>query len=281
MSEPEQGASKQPNQDGGLPSSSSDQGNFVKGPTKTNPYIDDISLFMAWQNWCLMEHNRFLSNFCVMQFSQQQMLMQQQQQQMAFNANAQTLQPERHSLSQNGGAEIAGVEVKFASFKRRLAAELIDFFFLLFVKLFVITYIFGESYANHFQYILVVDENTTFEDLQSTLIQALLFRVVAIAYEGYCLSGSLPLSNGATLGKRIMKLEVIRCDIAEDVDAMEGRIRVLPAGNLGVFRSIIRAILKNAIISLFFPMLLPFQMIANNNRLIYDIAIGTVVIEKE
>lgn len=43
-----------------------------------------------------------------MQFSQQQMLMQQQQQQMAFNANAQTLQPERHSLSQNGGAEIAG-----------------------------------------------------------------------------------------------------------------------------------------------------------------------------
>lgn len=42
------------------------------------------------------------------------------------------------------------VEVKFASFKRRLAAELIDFFFLLFVKLFVITYMW--VCIKHFQH---------------------------------------------------------------------------------------------------------------------------------
>ena len=45
-------------------------------------------------------------------------------------------------------------------------------------------------------------------------------------------------------------------------------------------RSLLRATMKNTIISLFFPMLLPFHTIANHNRLIYDVAIGTIVIER-
>ena len=45
-------------------------------------------------------------------------------------------------------------------------------------------------------------------------------------------------------------------------------------------RSLLRATMKNTIISLFFPMLLPFHTMANHNRLIYDIAIGTIVIER-
>lgn len=34
-----------------------------------------------------------------------------------------------------------------------------------------------------FQYVLVIDENTTIEDLQATLMQAFLLRLIAVAYE--------------------------------------------------------------------------------------------------
>ncbi len=54
--------------------------------------------------------------------------------------------------------------------------------------------------------------------------------------QGYCLSGTLPFSNGATVGKRILGLEAIRCEIVEDVDALEDRIRVFPGGPIGVSR---------------------------------------------
>ena len=44
-------------------------------------------------------------------------------------------------------------------------------------------YSFGDQYVERFQYILIIDENTSLQDLQMTLMQALLFRLVAIAYE--------------------------------------------------------------------------------------------------
>eukprot|EP00112_Aurelia_sp_Birch-Aquarium-sp1_P006706 Seg1734.8 transcript_id=Seg1734.8/GoldUCD/mRNA.D3Y31 product="Dynein regulatory complex protein 1" protein_id=Seg1734.8/GoldUCD/D3Y31 len=97
---------------------------------------------------------------------------------------------------------------------------------------------------------------------------------------GYCLSGTLPFSNGATLGKRILGIKVIKCEIVEDINAIERQVRIIPGGHLGTTTSMVRAILKNTV-SLFFPMLIPFHMLANYNRLIYDIAIGTVVVVKE
>ena len=42
---------------------------------------------------------------------------------------------------------------------------------------------FGDKYIERFQYILLIDEKTTLEDLQLTLFQAMIFRVLVIAYE--------------------------------------------------------------------------------------------------
>ncbi len=205
---------------------------------KKAKYVDDMTLYMAWHNWCLTEQIRFLRDFSMFQFSQNQMLMKQQttlvqQQQQRNNerlqtnaqnstsgenfitsikeecslangaAQTQTGQSlnnrtiERTIENHSGSAKLHSyparttstyfhkcqltfkkllksdhdsisyskflafkinesgifflffnlhfclflVEVKMASFKRRLGAELIDFFFLLFVKIFVITYV--------------------------------------------------------------------------------------------------------------------------------------------
>ena len=54
--------------------------------------------------------------------------------------------------------------------------------------------------------------------------------------QGYCISGALPLSNGSTLGKKIMGLHVIRCEIIENIDAIQETILVIPGNHVGTFR---------------------------------------------
>ena len=49
-----------------------------------------------------------------------------------------------------------------------------------FAKLF---FSYGDQYLQHFNFILVIDEKTSIEDLEWMLVQALLFRAVVVAYE--------------------------------------------------------------------------------------------------
>jgi len=245
----------------------------LKEPTSAcdSNYIDDLTMFMAWHNWCLHEQNRVLSQILHNQYQKITNLQNDTDQQLR---NTTTF----NNVLRNESTRRVGITARVAPLRKRLAAEVIDFFILLLVKMFVITYCLGEQYID--KYVLIIDENTTIEDLQATLIQALLLRLVAVAYEGYCISGALPLSNGSTLGKKIMGLHVIRCEIIENIDAIQETILVIPGNHVGTFRSLLRAAMKNAIISLFFPMLLPFHTIANHNQLIYDVASGTIVVEK-
>ena len=61
-------------------------------------------------------------------------------------------------------------------------------------------------------------------------------RLLRVLTQGYCISGTLPLSRGSTFGKRVMGLQVVRCDLVEDLDAEQERIHVIPGNEVGTLR---------------------------------------------
>ena len=75
-----------------------------------------------------------------------------------------------------------------------------------------------------------------------------------------------------------MGLEVVYSKDVTVENIVEQTVRVAPRP-LGAFRSCARSVLKNMSISFLFPMVLPIVMFTNN-RLIYDMSVGSLVVEK-
>lgn len=91
--------------------------------------------------------------------------------------------------------------------------------------------------------------------------------------------------GGATPGKMLMGLRIIHIEAVVSLDVqpqnmhMPIRALVFPAQNAGIVRAFARAVAKNLLIALMFP--LWFAVLSfKNNRTAYDIMTKTIVVEE-
>lgn len=170
---------------------------------------------------------------------------------------------------------------------KRAVAELIDFFLLLLMKIFV-TYM-----AIDFLDIIDVSKfdfsNIDFEEVDTyqlaieltseILVIESVHRFIVIIYETIFLMKNLAFPNdngGSTPGKKIMGLRVISCSELQELPG--DRIKVTPGGNIGFGFALLRAMIKNFSSIFFLPASLTV-FVSIHNRAAYDVACRCIVVE--
>ncbi|MCJ8728319.1 hypothetical protein PDJAM_G00003050 [Pangasius djambal] len=172
-----------------------------------------------------------------------------------------------------------GQEYFIPSPLHRFLAEMVDFFILFFIKATIILSIMHLSgmkdiskFAMHF-IVEEIDEDTSMEELQKMMLVALVYRILVCFYEIVCIWGA----GGATPGKFLFGLQVVTCDTS--VLVQPNRVRVVPATNISLSASTIRALNKNFSIAFFFPAFITL-LFFQHNRTVYDIVAGTIVVKR-
>ncbi|KAL6109154.1 fam8a1 [Pungitius sinensis] len=180
---------------------------------------------------------------------------------------------------QNGDAPRPGREYIIPSPLQRLLAEIVDFFILFFIKATIIITIMHLSgikdvskFAMHF-IVEEIDEDTSMEELQKMMLVALVYRMLVCFYEIVCIWGA----GGATPGKFLVGLRVVRCD--SSVLVQPNRVLVVPATNVSLSASTVRALNKNFSIAFFFPAFITL-LFFQHNRTVYDMVAGTIVVKR-
>ncbi|KAM6968252.1 protein FAM8A1-like [Aplochiton taeniatus] len=180
---------------------------------------------------------------------------------------------------QNGNAQLPGREYSIPSPLQRFLAEMLDFFILFFMKASIIISIMHlngmkdiSKFAMHF-IVEEIDEDTSMEELQKMMLVALVYRVLVCFYEIVCIWGA----GGATPGKFIIGLRVVTCD--SSVLVQHNRVLVVPATNVSLSASTVRALNKNFSIAFFFPAFITL-LFFQHNRTVYDMVAGTIVVKR-
>lgn len=180
---------------------------------------------------------------------------------------------------QNGNVPQAGREYTLPSPLHRFLAETVDFFILFCVKATIVLWIMHLSgmkdiakFITHF-IVEEIDENTSMEDLQKMMAVALVYRILVCFYEIICIWGA----GGATPGKFLLGLRVVTCDTS--VLVRPNRVLVVPASNVTLSASTVRALNKNFSIAFLFPVFITL-LFFQHNRTVYDIVAGTIVVQR-
>ncbi|XP_038125364.1 protein FAM8A1-like [Cyprinodon tularosa] len=178
-----------------------------------------------------------------------------------------------------GNAQRQGREYSIPSPLQRLMAEIVDFFILFFIKATIIISIMHLSgikdvskFAMHF-IVEEIDEDTSMEELQKMMLVALVYRILVCFYEIICIWGA----GGATPGKFLIGLRVVTCD--SSVLVQPNRVLVVPATNVSLSASTVRALNKNFSIAFFFPAFITL-LFFQHNRTVYDMVAGTIVVNR-
>ncbi|XP_029360770.1 protein FAM8A1 [Echeneis naucrates] len=187
--------------------------------------------------------------------------------------------PQQQPRQENGNAQRAGREYSIPSPFQRLLAEMVDFFILFFIKATIIISIMHLSgikdvskFAMHF-IVEEIDEDTSMEELQKMMLVALVYRILVCFYEIVCIWGA----GGATPGKFLIGLRVVTCDSSALVQP--NRVLVVPATNVSLSASTVRALNKNFSIAFFFPAFITL-LFFQHNRTVYDMVAGTIVVKR-
>lgn len=180
---------------------------------------------------------------------------------------------------ENGNAQRPGREYNIPSPLQRLLAEMVDFLILFFIKATIIISIMHLSgikdvskFAMHF-IVEEIDEDTSMEELQKMMLVALVYRILVCFYEIVCIWGA----GGATPGKFLVGLRVVTCD--SSVLVQPNRVFVVPATNVSLSASTVRALNKNFSIAFFFPAFITL-LFFQHNRTVYDMVAGTIVVKR-
>ncbi|XP_039662726.1 LOW QUALITY PROTEIN: protein FAM8A1-like [Perca fluviatilis] len=180
---------------------------------------------------------------------------------------------------ENGNAQRPGREYSIPSPLQRLLAEMVDFFILFFIKATIIISIMHLSgikdvskFAMHF-IVEEIDEDTSMEELQKMMLVALVYRILVCFYEIVCIWGA----GGATPGKFLVGLRVVTCD--SSILVQPNRVLVVPATNVSLSASTVRALNKNFSIAFFFPAFITL-LFFQHNRTVYDMVAGTIVVKR-
>jgi len=174
---------------------------------------------------------------------------------------------------------------------KRVAAEALDFLILFVLKV-MITFIAVDFFelVDLDQYEmpldllssldpenLKIDYTLAFQFTQEILVLELVHRLVVCIFEALCTHrGPLGIPGGATPGKVIMGLKIIKADQVLSLGI--NRIRVVPGSDLGIFWAFVRSILKNFSVAFFFPVCFSLLFLPHS-RTLYDILGRSVVVE--
>jgi uncharacterized RDD family membrane protein YckC len=168
---------------------------------------------------------------------------------------------------------------------KRITAELIDFLFLLVLKI-MVTYVAIDyiDLVDLSKYEINLEEDfdayqIAYELTSEILIIECVHRLLVIIFETFCLAKSQAGGNrvgGATPGKTLMGLKVVSCSQVDDMG--NGTIRVTPAADMGFLWALVRALIKNLSSVFFLPASLTI-FVSNHNRAAYDIACKCIVVE--
>ncbi|XP_071326172.1 protein FAM8A1-like [Trachinotus anak] len=197
----------------------------------------------------------------------------------AVPGQPQQQQQQQQQPQENGNAQRPGREYSIPSPLQRLMAEMVDFFILFFIKATIIISIMHLSgikdvskFAMHF-IVEEIDEDTSMEELQKMMLVALVYRILVCFYEIVCIWGA----GGATPGKFLIGLRVVTCD--SSVLIQPNRVLVVPATNVSLSASTVRALNKNFSIAFFFPAFITL-LFFQHNRTVYDMVAGTIVVKR-
>jgi len=192
------------------------------------------------------------------------------------------------------GPGAGGVLYKVPTFWKRIAAELIDFTLLFYIKMLVSISLMSELNLDQidsvvfFRSIFGTEEiYDSFNELDYEKAFAITFEVIALEiinrviitiFETMCLYRARVRGQpvGATPGKRFMGLKVVSCTFTRDVGF--GQILVLPAGAINLRNAFLRSVIKNFTIAFFFPACLTLFFF-KHNRTAYDVIAHTIVVE--
>lgn len=251
-------------------------------------YINSLNGWMTACSYWRMYHTMLQSSFIAAQFPLT-----------TSRVNGQHLTQGVGSRSANDGSDAndgssssdplspEGIIYKIPDVWKRVTAELIDFFLLLIMKIFV-TYIAIE-------FLDLVDlskfdlSEIDFEELDTyqfaieltseILVIETVHRFIVILFETVFLMRNLAFANdngGSTPGKKMMGLRVVSCS---EIRQLPGdRIKVTPAGNIGFGLALLRALIKNFSSIFFLPASLTV-FVSIHNRAAYDIACRCIVVE--
>jgi len=175
---------------------------------------------------------------------------------------------------------------------KRVVAEMIDFVILLVLKIIVAlnaVEMFDIDLDNY-EFLLeslnpdsldvanILDYNAAVQFSSELLIIELMHRVIVCLYEAMCTSrGPQGNQGGATPGKFIMGLRVIRCH--QLIPTGGNRILVNPGGNLGFGWALLRSFLKNLSVATMFPLCISLTL-DPNTRTVHDFLSNSVVVER-
>ncbi|XP_064108358.1 protein FAM8A1-like isoform X1 [Macrobrachium nipponense] len=180
-----------------------------------------------------------------------------------------------------------GVEYVIPPLWKRLVAEAVDFFLLFVVKLavtFAAVDAFGlMSDAEKFDFEnltmdFVADYKMALEMTSEILVLELIHRIGTCVFEALCLHRGTGGTGGATPGKKLVGLRVVRCEWVAPTGAEQAV--VYPASDLGLGRAILRSVVKNFSLTFLFPICF-FLFSFQHNRTVYDIIAGSIVVEEQ
>ncbi|CAF0810085.1 unnamed protein product [Didymodactylos carnosus] len=175
--------------------------------------------------------------------------------------------------------EIRNARLKIASIYRRFFAEVIDFIILHAFKLLSVVLL-----ANTFH---LIDENRLtlsyfvssllYEDTLSIPFELIFLEIgyalTSIAFEGICLA-----RYGATPGKRLLRLRVLKCNHM-NVQA-DGSVVVEPGILLNYIAALTRSAFKSLMSTFLFPAVV-VALLSSHRQTSYDIAANALVVELE
>jgi len=177
-------------------------------------------------------------------------------------------------------AEIRNARLRVASMWRRFLAETIDFILLHVFKILIVFLL-----SNYFD---IVDEsrltltymisNLLYDETFSFPIELMCvefgYLIASIAFESYCLA-----HYGATPGKRLLRLRVLKCDHLQMQE--NGDLTIEPGTMLNSGAAFTRSSFKSLMSTFLFPAVIVALMTSQHRQTSYDMAANAVVVELE
>lgn len=206
---------------------------------------------------------------------------------------AQEMGPDRQ-----GQTEPEGTLYKVPTFWKRVAAEMLDFTLLFYIKMLVSISLITDftnfdtvSRAQLMEELWTVvgseeifdtfnemDYNRAFAITFEVIALEIINRIVITIFETMCLYRArvrgVPV--GATPGKRLLGLKVVSCDHVRSVG--NNQVIVYPAGSISLKNAFLRSVIKNFTIAFFLPACLTLFFF-KHNRTAYDVVAHTIVVE--
>ncbi|CAF1154480.1 unnamed protein product [Rotaria sordida] len=237
--------------------------------------VDEYSKLIAkWQEAYYAWNNSYVTYYNMMMFNSLV-----QQLPVLTGVNLLTTTTEiNHPVPVDPLADIRNARLKVASIWRRFLAEAIDFILLHAFKILIIFILSNYLHLidasrltlNYMISSLIYDETLSFP-IELICVE-LAYLIGSIAFESFCLT-----RYGATPGKRIFRLRVLKCDHLQIQE--NGDVTIEPGTILDSAAALTRSSFKTLMSTFLFPAIIVALLTSQNRQTSYDMAANTVVVE--